>query len=219
MGRKPILTRDRLLDAIRRAIVERGIPPSVEELRRTLHVGSTRTILRHLRALEDVGDIERWSGARGIKLRRAPKVGIDTRPVPLVGQVPAGPLMVAEENVEGYVRLPQSYVRPQGAVFFLLRVRGDSMNRAQIAGDSIEDGDLVLVKQQSIADSGQIVVALIDGEATIKKLQHAPGYSMLIPQSTNRAHEPIVIGDDLRVLGVVQRVLKRGSDLLASPED
>jgi repressor LexA len=219
MGRKPLITHDDLLTAIQRWIVERGVPPSVDELRKVLKVGSTRTVLRHLRALEEAGDIERWPGARGIRLRRAADGGVDTRPVPIVGQAPAGPLMTAEENIEGYVRLPQTFLRPPAAQFFLLRVRGDSMNRAEVDGERIEAGDLVLVRQQPTADPGQIVVAFVDGEATIKELQRAPGYWVLKPRSRNPLHEPIVAGADLRVLGVVQRVLKKGSEVLGLIEE
>lgn len=214
MGRKPLITRQKLLDAIQRGIVEHGMPPSVEELRRVLRVGSTRTVLRHLRALEEAGDIERWPGARGIRLRRAAHGGVDTRPVPLIGEAPAGQFMTAEENIEGHVRLPQMFLRPPTAQFFLLRVRGDSMNRADVEGGRIESGDLVLVRQQPSAQAGQIVVALIDGEATIKELRRAPGYWFLKPRSTNPTHQSIVVGPDLRVLGIVQRVLKKGSELL-----
>jgi repressor LexA len=219
MGRKPSISREKLLTAIERSVVQRGVPPSLEELRRALKAGSTRTVLRHLRALEEAGDIERWPGARGIRLRRSGHGGVDTRPVPLVGQVPAGPLMTAEQNIEGYVRLPQTFLRPPASQFFLLRVRGNSMNQAHVEGGRIEDGDLVLVRQQAIAESGQIVVTLVDGEVTIKELRHAPGYWILRPLSTDAIHHPIVVGSDLQVLGLVQRVLKRGSELLTFAQD
>jgi repressor LexA len=219
MGRKPLIDRLTLLDAIHRWIVENGMPPTVDELRGALGVGSTRTVLRHLRALEESGDIERWPGARGIRVRRGLDAGLETRRIPVVGQVAAGPLMVAEENLEGYVRLPTTFLRPDGAQFFLLRVRGDSMNRAKVTGEQIENGDLALVRQQSTADVGQVVVAIVDGEATVKQLQRAPGYWVLVPQSNNRTHEPIVVGPELRVVGVVQRVLKKGSDLLNRREE
>ncbi len=214
MGRKPLISREKLLAAIQRSIVDRGVPPSIDELRKALRVGSTRTVLRHLRALEGAGDIERWRGARGIRLRRAAHSGVDTRTIPLVGQAPAGPLMTAAENIEGYVRLPVAFLRPPAAQFFLLRVRGDSMNRAELEGERIETGDLVLVRRQSAGEPGQIVVALVDGEATIKELQHARGYWVLRPRSTNPAHEPIVVDTGLQLSGIVQRVLKGGAKLL-----
>lgn len=214
MGRKPLLTKGQIRGMLQQWIVERGMSPTVEELRRALHVGSTRTVLRYLRALEEDGDIERWPGARGIRLRRASAAGVETRAVPVVGEAPTGVLMTAEQNIEGYVRFPKSTLKPEGVRFFLLRVRGDSMNRAEIGGDRIESGDLILVKQQSTAESGQIVVALIDGEATIKRLIRASGYWLLKPESTNTRHQPIVLDAAFRVQGVVTRVLKKGSELL-----
>jgi len=122
--------------------------------------------------------------------------------------------MLAEENYEGWLRLPKEFLRPGNAKFFLLRVRGDSMNRASVAGERIEDGDLVLVWQQPTAQPGEIIVALIDGEATIKRLVKGPGYYLLRPESTNPKHEPILVDQDFRIQGVVLRVLKKGSELL-----
>jgi repressor LexA len=126
--------------------------------------------------------------------------------------------MLAEENREGYVQLPKK-IAPLGASYFLLRVRGDSMNRARIEGESIEDGDLVLVRQQAAADPGQIVVALIDGQATIKRFSRGPGYCVLKPESRNPRHQPIVIEDDFRIQGVVKRAFKHGSKIITSFPD
>jgi len=214
MGRKPLLTPQRVLATIQRAIVERGMPPSLEELRRDLRVGSTRTVLRYLDRLEQQGAIERGEGARSIRLLKSPRWSVETRAVPLVGDVPAGPAMIAEENIEGWIRVPKALASPATDKFFLLHVRGNSMNKASIGDDLIEDGDLVLVRQRMTAQSGEVVVALIDGEATIKRLVTAPGYCVLKPQSRDPTHKPIVVGDDFGVLGTVTRVLKKGSDLL-----
>jgi repressor LexA len=122
--------------------------------------------------------------------------------------------MLAEENVEGWIRLPKAMTSPASDRFFLLQVRGTSMNRASVAGGRIEDGDLVLVRQQQAAHTGDIVVALIDGEATVKRLAAAPGYLLLKPESTDRTHRPIVVEEDFRVLGKVTRVLKKGSEMV-----
>lgn len=203
-----------ILRAIRNSLVHRGVPPTVEELRTALGVGSTRTVQRYLEWLEKEGDLERWSGARGMRLLRDPDQGMKTRAVPLVGEVPAGPLMFAEENREGWLRLPLELASPVSASFFLLRVRGDSMNRARVGSDFIESGDLVLVRQQPAAESGSIVVALIDGEATIKRVALGPGYVMLKPESSNPTHQPVLVEQDFRVLGIVTKVVKRGSELL-----
>ena len=214
MGRQRLFDKKQILVALHSFMAERGMPPTVEELRQALGLGSTRTVLRYLRWLEEDGVIERWRGARGIRLLKAPESVLETISVPVVGEAPAGALMVAEENIEGWVRVPQQFTRPQSATFFLLRVRGDSMNRATVAGERIEDGDLVLVRQHTTADSGQVVVALADGQATIKRFARGPSYHVLKPESTNSAHQPIVVDQTFAIQGIVCRVLKKGSELL-----
>ena len=88
------------------------------------------------------------------------------------------------------------------------------MDRATVNGEKIEDGDLVLVRQQSAADPGQVVVALIDGEATVKRLTMEPDYFVLKPESTNKLHQTIVLDRDTLIQGVVYRVLKRGATIV-----
>lgn len=219
MGRKRQFTKEQILSAIERWVFEHGMSPTVEELRIRLKVGSARTVLRYLAWLEADGIIERRSGARGVRLLRTPSAGIETKAVPLVGQVPAGPLMAAEENLEGWIRLPKAFLRPDSARFFLLRVRGDSMNRAKVGRDAIESGDLVLVRQQALAGPRDVVVALVDGEATVKRFLPAAGYGVLKSESSNPVHQPIVVGAGFRILGVVDRVLKKGSEILDVIED
>lgn len=194
------------------------MPPTVDELQKKLGVGSVRTVLRYLDWLEEEGDIERWGGARGIRVRRgAPS--FDTVSVPVVGEAPAGPLMIAEENIEGWVRLPKSSIRPASSKFFFLRVRGDSMNRAVVNGNRIESGDLILVRQQATAEPRDVIVALIDGEATIKRFMRGAGYDYLKPESSNPEHQPIVVDPRFHINGVVVQVLKKGSALLDSDGD
>jgi repressor LexA len=189
------------------------MPPTIEELRKALGVGSTRTVLRYLQWLEKEGDIERWSGARGIRPLRSDMSTASTRAVPVVGQAPAGPLMLAEENIEGWVQMPRKTTSPS-AQYFLLRVRGDSMNKARVAGEKIEDGDLVFVRQQPTAKDGEIVVALVDREASIKRFARGPGYFVLKPDSSNPKHRPIVLERDFRIQGTVVRVLKKASVII-----
>jgi len=88
------------------------------------------------------------------------------------------------------------------------------MNRAKVEGQTINDGDLVLVRQHERADPGKIVVALVDGEATIKTLVKGPGYYVLNPDSTNPKNRPIIVAQDFRVQGIVCRVFKKGGELL-----
>jgi repressor LexA len=104
---------------------------------------------------------------------------------------------LAEENVEGFIPISTNLAR-SGAKHFLLRVRGDSMDRV-----GINDGDYVLVRQQSTADLGQHVVALIDGEATVKTYYRSQDVVVLKPQSTNPAHQPIILDHDFKIQGVV----------------
>jgi repressor LexA len=215
MARPRILSKEQVVDALSRWFARNNMPPTIEELRRILRVGSTRTVLRYLDELEEEGYIERWSGARGFRMRKgSASKGVQTRSIPIVGEAPAGQLMPAEENILGQVQIPKDFLKPPTGIFFLLRVRGDSMNRAKVEGGSIEDRDLVLVRQQERADSGQIVVALVDGQATIKKLVKAPGYYVLQPESTNLKHRPIVMAQDFHIQGIVCRVLKKGGEIL-----
>jgi SOS-response transcriptional repressor LexA len=147
-------------------------------------------------------------------MRKGPAPSLETRLVPIVGEAPAGQLMPAEENILGQVQLPKEFLKPPSSKFFLLRVRGDSMNRAKVERRTIEDGDLVLIRQQERADPGKIVVALVDGEATIKKLIKGSGYRVLQPESTNPKHQPVIVAQDFRVQGIVCRVFKKGGELL-----
>jgi len=214
MARPKLVTKEQVMDALSRWFIRNSIPPTVDELRGLLGVGSTRTVLRYLDALKEEGYIERWSGARGLRMRRGLAAGLETRLIPIVGEAPAGQLMPAEQNILGQVQIPKEFLKPISSKFFLLRVRGDSMNRAKVEGQTIEDGDLVLIRQQERADPGKIVVALVDREATIKRLVKGPGYYVLKPESTNPKHRPIILADDFRVQGIVCRVFKKGGELL-----
>lgn len=215
MGRKRILDKAQVRGAIHGWIVKHGVPPTVEELREHLQLGSTRTVLRYLQWLEQDGDIERWPGARGLKLLRGSARGLETVPVPLVGEVPAGALMVAEENIEGWFRLPKATLKPSSAKFFLLRVRGNSMNQAVVNGKRIENGDIVVVRQQPTAEKGDIAVALIDGEATIKHFEPGHGYYVLRPKSSYPQYQPIIVNNEFSIAGVVCGILKKGAELLS----
>src|SRR5258708_38005133 len=103
------------------------------------------------------------------------------------------------------------------AKFLLLRMRGDSMNKATVEGSRIENGDLVVVRQQPTAQTGDVVVAIVDGEATVKRFERKPNYVVLKPQSNNPTHQPIVITKEFNVAGVVCGVLKNASELLDQP--
>jgi SOS regulatory protein LexA len=128
-----------------------------------------------------------------------------TLAIPLVGCAPCGSPLLAEQNVLGMVRIPASAVQ-SGRRYFLLRARGDSMTEV-----GIEDGCLVLVRQQDVAENKDIVVALIDEEVTIKELQRTRHNVLLVPHSRNLSHQPIELRDDFRVQGVAVATLADGS--------
>lgn len=219
MGRRPLLTKENVLVALQRWMVNHGRQPSVEELRGELGVASTRTVFRYLQLLEEDGAIQRRPGAPGVKLLKPLSEGLQTRSVPIVGRVPAGSPMLADENIDGWIRLPTTMTRPASDKFFLLNVRGTSMNRASIEGGTIDDGDLILVRQQPTARSGDVIVGMVDGEATVKRLVTAPGYGILKPESKDKRHRQIVVDSDFRVVGKVTHVLKKGSRLLCEVLD
>jgi len=189
------------LDRLIRFQAREGVPPTVREMQALGGFRSPRSVGQFLDALEAAGYVERAGGARNIRvLRRPPSVlpdHADTVLIPVVGRVAAGRPILAAENVEGHLAVSTKLAR-RAAGHFLLRVRGDSMNRA-----GINDGDLVLVRQQESADTGQVVVALIDDKATVKRLRLGRDAIVLEPASSNKSHRQIVLDGDFRIQGVV----------------
>lgn len=214
MGRRPLLTKAKVLADLQRWTAKHGRQPSVDELRQELGVASTRTVFRYLQMLEEDGAIERRPGAPGVKLLKPLSEGVQTRAVPIVGRVPAGSPMLAEENIEGWIQIPKAMASSTSDKYFLLTVRGTSMNKATVEGGTINDGDLVLVRYQSTARSGDIIIGMVDGEATVKRMVTAPGYMILKPESKDKTHRQIVVERDFRIVGKVTHVLKKGSHLL-----
>lgn len=130
--------------------------------------------------------------------------------VPLVGSAPCGSPMFGQENIEKYVLVEKSKIKP-GFEYFVLRAEGDSMNLA-----GIKDGDLVLCRQQLKADTGDRVVALLGDNVTIKMYDKRDGQRILLPKSTNKSHMPIIPGEGDTVQGVIQEILDLDSDLSTS---
>jgi repressor LexA len=189
-----------------------GRPPTVRELQDLAGFRSPRSVSQYLEALERAGYIERLEGARNTKIVKSPPVDTADReqtiPVPVVGTVAAGLPLYAEENIEEYLSVSTKLARsPYG--YFILRAKGDSMNRA-----GIDDGDLLLVRQQSTAKAGDQVVALIDDEATVKRFRPLAGAVALEPVSRNSNHKPIIVTSEFRIQGVVVQVIKGGSKLI-----
>lgn len=161
--------------------------------------GSSRSAALLIERLVDLGYLERT--AMG-SLRLLKDLGGRTETervveIPLVGSVPCGLPLLAEENIEAWVPVSQRIAKP-GAQYFLLRATGDSMNKS-----GIKDGDLLVVRQQPVADNGERVVALIGDDATVKEFQRKGDKVVLVPRSSNPAHKPIILEGDFMVQGVV----------------
>jgi repressor LexA len=190
--------RQKILDYIVQHSQEHGYPPTVREIGKEVGLTSSSSVHFQLRALEQAGLLERAASlTRAIRPTSTPAV-LAPRSIPLVGKVAAGEPILATENIEETLPLPETLF-PAGDVF-ALRVQGDSMINA-----GIMDGDLVVVQQQQTADNGEIVVAMLEGEATVKRLfRHAdaielrPENDRLQPIMTNNAS---IIG---RVCGVIR---------------
>lgn len=196
------------LTIIRNQIAYGGVAPSVRRLAAQLGFSSARSSADVIDRLIELGFLRRKAD-RTLQLLRMPDDARDresTVDVPLVGSAACGSPLLAIENVEAMISVSTTLARPREK-YFLLRAAGDSMDDA-----GIEDGALVLVRQQSTAENGDIVVALVDDEATVKELRRSSGAVVLMPRSKNKKHQPIVLRQDFQVQGVVVTALPKISD-------
>ncbi|MFA4974273.1 MAG: transcriptional repressor LexA [bacterium] len=187
------------LASIRNQIVHTGQAPSVRKLAALLGYRSPRSAAVIINRLQEAGYLARRPNGE-LRLLRSPSETTDharTVQVPLVGTAPCGAPLLATENIEATIPVSVGLARPPHR-YFLLRTQGDSMTLA-----GIKDGGLVLVRQQSTAENGQIVVALIDDDATIKEYRRDDKVIMLLPRSRNPRHKPIILTRDFLVQGVV----------------
>lgn len=195
---------EQILDVIRSEIHRRGFPPSVREIGEAVGLSSSSTVHSHLAALEEKGFIRRDpSKPRALEVLdyRDNEAAVDygrVYAVPLVGQVAAGSPILAAENIEATLPLPAELA---GESTFVLRVRGDSMIDAGIL-----EGDFVVVRQQSTASNGDIVVAMIEDEATVKRFFRESDRIRLQPE--NSTMEPI-LAREVTVLGKVVALFRR----------
>ncbi len=202
-------------------VQERGYSPSIREIGRAVGLTSTSSVEHQLSALESKGHLRREPGCpRTVEVRlpgvppvpaKAPGDAKTAAPaprrtfareatrVPMVGRIAAGSPVPADESPDEAFPLPKELVG-EGELF-MLKVTGDSM-----IGAAITDGDWVVIRQQSDAESGEIVAAMIDGEATVKTLKRSGGHVWLMPH--NSAYTPI-LGDTATILGRVVTVLRR----------
>ncbi len=199
MAEAPTGRQAEILAFIEDHVARHGYPPTVREIGTGVGLASPSTVHRHLEKLEAGGHLTRDPSKPramlvGIKGGKAPQPAASSEfMLPLVGAVAAGAPILADEHVEDHVAAPF-------AADYLLRVKGDSMINAGIL-----DGDLVAVKKQDTARDGQIVVALLGDEATVKRVYREPGGVRL--EAENEAYEPIV-GTDIAVIGRVVGVMR-----------
>lgn len=192
----------RILEVIHEFTAERGYPPSVREIGERVGLSSSSTIHAHLKTLERRGLISRDPtkprALRSEVTPHGPPVP-ETIVMPVIGKVAAGVPITAQENVEGEFVLPASFTRASDG--FMLRVQGDSMIDAAIL-----DGDLIVVRPQRTANNGEIVVAMVEGEATVKRFYKEDGRIRLQPE--NPVMEPIY-ASDVTVIGRVEAVVRK----------
>lgn len=217
---RPALTarQQKILDAIRTEIEQKGYPPSMRQIGDMVGLASLSSVTHQLGRLETMGYIRRdpklpraievldengvgMHGSSSSSLPELPNFEVgdeDLVPVPLVGRIAAGGPITAEQSVEDVLALPRQLVG--SGKLFMLKVKGDSMIDAAIC-----DGDWVVVREQHTADNGDIVAALLDDEATVKVFRQIDGHTWLMPRNSN--YEPIM-GDRATVMGKVVSVLR-----------
>jgi repressor LexA len=193
-----------VLKVITTSVQERGYPPSIREIAQQVGLSSPSSVAHQLATLERKGILRRDANRpRAIDVvghqNQAPSTIANSREIPLLGRIAAGSPILAEEHVETTMAIPTDLTGP--GELFMLRVVGDSMIDAAIC-----DGDFVVVKSQPTAETGQIVAALIDDEATVKTLAKRDGHVWLMPH--NPAYSPI-LGDNAKILGRVVSVLRK----------
>jgi len=190
-----------IYDFLLKSIRERGFAPSIHEIGRQFKIASTNGVSDHLKALEKKGYIRRV-GKRAIKIVNAlgKSVLTATREVPVLGRVPAGKPFLSDENIEAVITIPEDM---GSGKTFALEVKGDSM-----IGAGIMDGDRVIVKQQATAENGDIVCAVIDGEATLKRFFKKDGTITL--KAENEKYAPITVSaGEFRIAGRVVGLLRK----------
>ena len=190
---------------IKKYIFDFGNMPSVRELMRELGYKSPRSAAVIITNLESKGILQKKEDGTLQLTEFDISENFGTREqtvkVPLLGNVACGSPIFAEENIEAQIPISIKLIK-KGYKYFLLRAKGDSMNDA-----GINDGDLVLIRQQQHAENGERVVALIDDEATIKEYHHNGSLVVLKPKSTNKKYQPIILTNEFVIQGFVEAVI------------
>jgi repressor LexA len=187
---------------IRNAIMRYGKPPSVRALMKSMGFSSPRAVSYLLEKLSDKGIVKRGpEGLRIVSDFNGDESRISTVDIPLVGEVACGSPILAEQNIVDSIPVSITLAKPPHK-YFMLKAKGDSMNKK-----GINHGDLLLIRQQQTARNGDLVVVLIDDEATVKEFRDMGDTVALVPHSTNPKHKPIIIDHHFLIQGVVHKVL------------
>ncbi len=203
-----------VLKAIRDFFLENSYAPSLTELQKILSISTKRGVVIHLMALERKGYIIRTNEPRGIRLVDDNEEFISFEymvGIPILGYVNAGtPLVSAEEENLGILKVDKDIIGKGKRDLFSVIVKGDSMNEAQVGNAKISDGNYLVIDKDAEISDGDIVVAVIENSATVKKIKRLEDMIVLYPQSSNPIHQPIFLNLDFNGLinGKVVRVLE-----------
>ena len=197
-GNKLSAKQQEILEYIRDNIIAKGYPPAVREICEAVNLKSTSSVHAHLSTLEEKGYIRRDpTKPRAIEILddqfNLPRRELVN--VPILGNVAAGEPLFAEQNIDGYFPIPPEYLKTTGKNTFMLKVRGDSMINV-----GIYDGDLVMVEESDTASNSEIVVALVEDGATVKRFFKENGHYRLQPE--NDSMDPIIV-DKVTIAGKV----------------
>ncbi len=183
-----------ILEYIKKSVIDRGYPPSVREICTAVGLSSTSTVHGHLTRLEKKGYIRRDpTKPRAIEIIDKSFSRKEFINIPIIGKVAAGSPILAVENIEDNFQLPINFIKKSNKELFMLNVSGESMIEA-----GIFDGDLAIIEQNDSAENGEIIVALVENEATLKRFFKEDNYIRLQPE--NKTMGPIIV-DDCRILG------------------
>ena len=198
---KPLTSKERTFyEYITETIRAQGYSPSVRDIQQALQIKSTSTVHSYLERLEEKGYIHKAGHkSRSLRVSDPTPASSDIAHIPVVGTVAAGTPILAAENIEDYIHLPLARRSLRSSDLFALRVKGESM-----IGVGIMDGDIIVVKKENVAENGEIVVALVGDEATVKTYYKENGHFRLQPENPTMA--PIIVEDELLILGKVVSV-------------
>lgn len=179
---------EEIFEFIKDQLIEKGYPPTVREIGAHVGLKSTSTVHGHLSRLEKKGLIKRDpSKPRAIELVGASRIKTEMIDIPIIGKVTAGEPILAVENIEGTFTLPLNYIKNSNQLF-ILNIHGESMINA-----GIHNGDMAIIEKVNYAQNGEIVVAMMDNEATLKRFFKESGHIRLQPE--NHSMDPIVVKD------------------------